>query len=130
MSPEQVKSLPVTAASDVFSLGGTLYFAATGRHPFDGEGDYEVLVAVCRFLGLKVELAVDGTRVAAYPDAGFARFTATELSARRRLLTKLSSKLLTIPGSGSGSPPTVWDSYEPHSQTCPRRRRGGAQVRL
>ncbi|WP_405657039.1 serine/threonine-protein kinase [Streptomyces sp. NBC_00079] len=47
MSPEQVKSLRVTAASDVFSLGGTLYFAATGRHPFEGESDYEVLVAVC-----------------------------------------------------------------------------------
>ncbi|MEV6537595.1 serine/threonine-protein kinase [Streptomyces sp. NPDC051665] len=47
MSPEQVKSLPVTAASDVFSLGGTLYFAGTGRHPFAGESDYEVLVAVC-----------------------------------------------------------------------------------
>ncbi|MFE5814844.1 serine/threonine-protein kinase [Streptomyces sp. NPDC056479] len=47
MSPEQVKSLQVTSASDVFSLGGTLYFAATGRHPFDGESDYEVLVAVC-----------------------------------------------------------------------------------
>lgn len=47
MSPEQVKSLRVNAASDVFSLGGTLYFAATGRHPFEGESDYEVLVAVC-----------------------------------------------------------------------------------
>ncbi|MEU7061329.1 serine/threonine-protein kinase [Streptomyces sp. NPDC046197] len=47
MSPEQVKSLRVTGASDVFSLGGTLYFAATGRHPFEGESDYEVLVAVC-----------------------------------------------------------------------------------
>lgn len=47
MSPEQAKSLQVTSASDVFSLGGTLYFAATGRHPFDGESDYEVLVAVC-----------------------------------------------------------------------------------
>ncbi|MET7473703.1 serine/threonine-protein kinase [Streptomyces sp. NPDC005648] len=47
MSPEQVQSRGITAASDVFSLGGTLYFAATGRHPFDGESDYEVLVAVC-----------------------------------------------------------------------------------
>ncbi|MGW3096657.1 serine/threonine-protein kinase [Streptomyces sp. NPDC001102] len=47
MSPEQVKSHRVSSASDVFSLGGTLYFAATGRHPFDGESDYEVLVAVC-----------------------------------------------------------------------------------
>ncbi|WP_175647778.1 serine/threonine-protein kinase [Streptomyces cyaneochromogenes] len=47
MSPEQVQSLRVSSASDVFSLGGTLYFAATGRHPFEGESDYEVLVAVC-----------------------------------------------------------------------------------
>jgi serine/threonine protein kinase len=47
MSPEQARSLQVTSASDVFSLGGTLYFAATGRHPFEGESDYEVLVAVC-----------------------------------------------------------------------------------
>ncbi|MEU3335390.1 serine/threonine-protein kinase [Streptomyces sp. NPDC006668] len=47
MSPEQVKSHRVTSASDVFSFGGTLYFAATGRHPFNGENDYEVLVAVC-----------------------------------------------------------------------------------
>lgn len=37
-SPEQLTgSAPVEAASDVFSLGAVLLFAATGRHPF-GEG--------------------------------------------------------------------------------------------
>ncbi|XRQ08711.1 serine/threonine-protein kinase [Actinomadura welshii] len=39
MSPEQVRGERVTAASDVFSLGAVLAFAATGRQPFDtGEG--------------------------------------------------------------------------------------------
>lgn len=38
MSPEQVRGGPVTAASDVFALGGVLYFAATGAPPF-GERD-------------------------------------------------------------------------------------------
>ncbi|MFD8871803.1 WD40 repeat domain-containing serine/threonine protein kinase [Streptomyces sp. NPDC059590] len=35
MSPEQVRSTPVSPASDVFSLGSVLVFAATGRSPFD-----------------------------------------------------------------------------------------------
>jgi tetratricopeptide (TPR) repeat protein len=37
MSPEQLKGEPVGTASDVFSLAGTLVFAATGRSPFEGE---------------------------------------------------------------------------------------------
>jgi cyclophilin family peptidyl-prolyl cis-trans isomerase len=35
MSPEQVSGDPVTPASDVFSLGSLLTFAATGHGPFD-----------------------------------------------------------------------------------------------
>ncbi|WP_327355417.1 WD40 repeat domain-containing serine/threonine protein kinase [Streptomyces sp. NBC_01304] len=35
MSPEQVRSAPVSPASDVFSLGSVLAFAATGQGPFD-----------------------------------------------------------------------------------------------
>jgi serine/threonine protein kinase len=37
MSPEQARAEPASPASDVFALGATVYFAATGRTPF-GEG--------------------------------------------------------------------------------------------
>ena len=38
LAPEQLTGGEVTPACDVFSFGGVLYFAATGRAPF-GEGD-------------------------------------------------------------------------------------------
>ncbi|GAA3389657.1 serine/threonine-protein kinase [Streptomyces roseoviridis] len=38
MSPEQVRGLHVTAASDVFCLGSVLAYAATGRQPFGVSG--------------------------------------------------------------------------------------------
>ncbi|MGW7308799.1 serine/threonine-protein kinase, partial [Streptomyces sp. NPDC054835] len=39
MSPEQVRGLHVTPASDVFSLGSVLAYAATGRQPFGATGN-------------------------------------------------------------------------------------------
>ncbi|WP_207936644.1 serine/threonine-protein kinase, partial [Actinomadura sp. KC216] len=41
MSPEQAAGEPIGASSDVFSLGSTLAFAATGREPF-GDGVWHV----------------------------------------------------------------------------------------
>ena len=38
MAPEQARGEPVTPATDVFSLGATLLFAATGEGPY-GQGD-------------------------------------------------------------------------------------------
>ncbi|QPP10776.1 serine/threonine protein kinase [Streptomyces bathyalis] len=38
MSPEQIRAQQVTPASDVFSMGSVLAYAATGRTPFGSEG--------------------------------------------------------------------------------------------
>lgn len=42
MSPEQVLGQQVGPASDVFSWGSTMYYAATGRLPFDGPSVFAV----------------------------------------------------------------------------------------
>src|SRR5699024_6828302 len=43
MAPEQARGEPTTAASDLFSLGATLAFAATGEGPF-GTADPRALM--------------------------------------------------------------------------------------
>ncbi len=42
MSPEQVLGAPITPASDIYSLGVTLYFALTRRHPFMADSDLAI----------------------------------------------------------------------------------------
>ncbi|BFO20991.1 hypothetical protein SHKM778_73790 [Streptomyces sp. KM77-8] len=46
MSPEQAEGREVTAASDVFSLGTVLAYAATGRGPFGGGSGPELLYRI------------------------------------------------------------------------------------
>ncbi|GAA2276297.1 hypothetical protein GCM10009853_033040 [Glycomyces scopariae] len=48
MSPEQTRSLPLTAASDVFSLGSVLVLAATGTGPFAGASTLDTMNNVVR----------------------------------------------------------------------------------
>jgi hypothetical protein len=52
MAPEQARGEPVSPATDVFSLGATLLFAATGDGPY-GQGDPGLLMV--RAAGGKVE---------------------------------------------------------------------------
>ncbi|MFB4296846.1 serine/threonine-protein kinase [Actinomadura sp. NTSP31] len=61
MAPEQAQgSRVVTAASDVYALGATLLYAATGHGPYRGEGALELMAQLATlppdFSGLAVEL--------------------------------------------------------------------------
>ncbi|MFB4305850.1 serine/threonine-protein kinase [Actinomadura sp. GTD37] len=46
MSPEQVRGEEASAASDLWSLGATLYTAVEGRPPFGGAGTGAIFVAI------------------------------------------------------------------------------------
>ena len=48
MSPEQSQAQPLDARSDLFSVGTVLYLLTTGRKPFDGTTDADVIMQVRR----------------------------------------------------------------------------------
>ena len=48
MSPEQTQARPLDARSDLFSVGTVLYLLTTGKKPFDGPTDLDVIMQVRR----------------------------------------------------------------------------------
>jgi serine/threonine protein kinase len=46
LSPEQIEGQPIDGRSDIFSLGLTMYLAATGKHPFNRDTDVSMMHAI------------------------------------------------------------------------------------
>jgi hypothetical protein len=108
MAPEQARGEPATSASDVFSLGATLLFAATGQGPF-GEGPPHVLL--WRAARAKLE--------------PIPRMLPKEL--RRNLAAMLDPRSERRPTAAAarGGPEGTWTRTAPGWRAQARRRRAG-----
>ncbi|MFD5631052.1 serine/threonine-protein kinase [Streptomyces sp. NPDC127072] len=126
MSPEQIKAERVGPPSDVFSLGGVLVFALSGRPPF-GSGD------AVRFRVVRSEPELDavppGTRDL------IARCLAKRPEDRPQLAELLGALLEETPKPAHWPPPTVAHSIKVRTSDLADRRRaavtgrgGGASV--
>ncbi|MGW0832037.1 protein kinase domain-containing protein [Streptomyces prunicolor] len=135
MSPEQFAApRDVTAASDVFSLGSLLVYAATGNRPFDGASPY-----LTGYQVMHEQPRLDGV---SEPLRSIAERCLDKDAAARPQLAELHGMLLDLPDSepdsesGAGSWPTVVadrpraplprpDAPEtvPHNSQRPRRAR-------
>jgi hypothetical protein len=106
MAPEQARDTrQATPASDIFSLGATTLFAATGHAPYEGETVMDVLVRLATeppdLTGLPAELA-DTVRACMDRDP---RSRPTSASIVARLAPRLSARLSASGDLGSAALP-------------------------
>ncbi|MFF4351595.1 serine/threonine-protein kinase [Streptomyces sp. NPDC001530] len=119
MSPEQIKGAPVGPPSDVFSLGGVLVYALTGRPPH-GSGE------AVRYRVVLAEPELDG--VPASMRELIAHCLAKRPEDRPPLGELLAELLEQTPKSTSWPPPTVAHSIKVRTHELASRRKEGTSV--
>jgi serine/threonine-protein kinase len=128
MSPERCQGKPLDGRSDIYSAGAALYEAATGRLPFDGELNYQIIDAQLnrpppppRSIRPELSAELDRVILRALTKNPAGRFqTAADF---RRALEALSGSLATRVGVSAAEP--VGEAEEAAEALEPRARRTG-----
>jgi serine/threonine protein kinase len=95
MSPEALTaSAPVSAASDIWSLGGCAFAAACGRVPFEGDAIGDVVLKVCA-APLPVPSKLEPSLPKAF-DAWFAKCCSRDIAARFKTAADAADALLRL----------------------------------
>jgi eukaryotic-like serine/threonine-protein kinase len=95
MSPEGLTATaPVSAASDIWSLGACAFAAACGRVPFEGEAIGDVVLKVCA-APLPVPSKLEPSLPKAF-DAWFAKCCSRDISARFKTAAEAADALLRL----------------------------------
>ncbi|MEO3828468.1 protein kinase [Actinomadura sp. B10D3] len=111
MSPEQVSGNEVTAASDLWSLGATLYTAVEGRPPFEGASTGAVFIAIAT--------RDPGPAVHAGPLEPVLRALLQRAPSQRPTADQLQARLASL---AEDRPPTAPTVLLPSGPRSPRRR--------
>ena len=94
MAPEQVLRFEIDSRCDIYSLGGVLYFALTGRPPFTYESQFEVLRAHCEELPPTLQEALPGCEATAQLEALVMSLLEKERADRPQDMTAVAEALV------------------------------------